>query len=181
MTASITGVTLNGGRGTAANTGFQPGGLIRNNGTLTLDRVRVTGGIATSGGGVANTGGTLTINRSLIDNNTGGGDSGGLLNFDGGTVIVRNTTITGNSANQGGGFFSWGDPGATTRCSSTSRSPATAAASELRHGRRAADAQLDRRANIDGNCPAPPANLGGNVEGSDDCLFEHARRAGCRR
>ena len=44
---------------------------MRNSGTLTLDRVRVTGGIASSGGGIANTGGTLTIDRSLIDGNDG--------------------------------------------------------------------------------------------------------------
>ena len=54
-----------------------------------------------SGGGVANTGGTLVVERSLIDNNAaniGGADSGGLLNFDGGSVIVRNTTIAFNQA-----------------------------------------------------------------------------------
>ena len=173
VTASITGVTLNGGRGTFTppNTGFQPGGLIRNNGTLTLDRVRVTNGNATSGGGVANIAGTLAINRSLIDNNTGGGDAGGLLNFNGGTVVVRNTTITGNFANTGGGFFSWGDFGTnnslfehvTIAGNSSGVNFATGDVLQMRNSIVVAN---------NANCQTPPTSLGGNVEGSDDCLFE---------
>ena len=43
------------------NGSFLAGGIVRNSGTLALNRVRVTGGIASSGGGIANTGGTLTV------------------------------------------------------------------------------------------------------------------------
>ncbi|MDA0171763.1 hypothetical protein OJ998_21865 [Solirubrobacter taibaiensis] len=175
VTASITGVTLRGGRGTSSgpNTGFQPGGLIRNNGTLTLDRVRVTGGTATSGGGVANIAGTLTINRSLIDNNTGGGDAGGLLSFNGGTVVVRNTTITGNFANTGGGFFSWGDPGFATNHTTFEHVTIAGNSSGVNY----ATGDVLRMGNSivvanSVNCQTRPTSLGGNVEGSDDCLFE---------
>ena len=86
---SITGMTLRDGRADdVGNPTFYPGGIVRNSGTLRLDRVRVSGGIASSGGGIANTGGTLTVDRSLIDGNAasiGGSDSGGLLNFGGGS------------------------------------------------------------------------------------------------
>ena len=33
------------------------------------------------------------------------------MNFDGGTMVVRNTTITNNRANQGGAYLSWKDSG----------------------------------------------------------------------
>jgi hypothetical protein len=112
-TVAVSGVTLRDGYAnpTPGNSGFRPGGLVRNYGALSLDRVRVTGGNATSGGGIANTGGTLTIDRSLIDDNNGGEDAGGLLSFGGGTVHVRNTTIAYNTAAKGGGYYSWSDSG----------------------------------------------------------------------
>ncbi|WP_147447735.1 Ig-like domain-containing protein [Solirubrobacter pauli] len=113
VTASITGVSLVGGRATDENSPtFYAGGLIRNSGSLTLSRVRVTGGSASSGGGIANVGGTMAIDRSLIHGNTaniGGSDSGGIVNQGGGNLVVRNTTIAFNHANAGGGAYaSWG-------------------------------------------------------------------------
>ena len=75
--------------------------------------MRITNGHASSGGGIANTGGTLTIERSLIDRNAadiGGADGGGLLNFGGGTLVVRNSTIAGNTAVQAGALNTWGGP-----------------------------------------------------------------------
>src|SRR3954451_19876289 len=109
---SILGMTLRDGRADdAGNPTFFPGGIVRNSGTLALDRVRISGGIASSGGGIGNTGGTLTVDRSLIDHNAasiGGSDSGGLLNFGGGSVTVRNTTIANNTAALAGAYLSWG-------------------------------------------------------------------------
>ena len=136
--ASISGVTMADGRatGTPQNPCFRAGGIIRNYGTLTLDRVRVTGGIATSGGGIANTGGMVTIERSLIDGNDGGvdGDAGGILNFGGGTMIVR--TLDDRQQRRElrrRRSYSWADPGPgrTSRASTTSRSSATAPAARI--------------------------------------------------
>ena len=119
VTASVTRVTLRDGRALDENGGgFLAGGIVVNRGTLTLDRVRITGGSASSGGGLANLAGTVTLTRSLVDANTatiGGADAGGLLNFNGGTMTVRDTTLTGNSASNGGGaYHSWGDVGVNT-------------------------------------------------------------------
>ena len=119
VTASVTRVTLRDGQALDENGGdFLAGGIVVNRGTLTLDRVRITGGIASSGGGLANLAGTVTLTRSLVDANTatiGGGDAGGLLNFNGGTMTVRDTTLTGNTASNGGGaYHSWGDVGVNT-------------------------------------------------------------------
>ena len=60
------------------------GGNLVNSGILTLDHVRSTSGDASSGGGFANVGGTMTVTHSLIDDNEslrGGGDSGGIANI----------------------------------------------------------------------------------------------------
>ena len=119
VTASVTRVTLRDGQALDENGGgFLAGGIVVNRGTLTLDRVRITGGSASSGGGLANLAGTVTLTRSLVDANTatiGGGDAGGLLNFNGGTMTVRDTTLTGNTAANGGGaYHSWGDVGVNT-------------------------------------------------------------------
>src|SRR5919201_2415444 len=71
----ITSMTVRNGGGAGAIT-F--GANVHNGpgATLTLDHVRLTGGQASSGGGIANEGGTLSIDHSLIDGNralTGGG------------------------------------------------------------------------------------------------------------
>ena len=80
--------------------------------------MRITGGSASSGGGLANLAGTVTLTRSLVDANTatiGSADAGGLLNFNGGTMTVRDTTLTGNTASNGGGaYHSRGDAGVNT-------------------------------------------------------------------
>jgi hypothetical protein len=91
---------------------FAPGGNIVNYGDLTLDHVRVTGGYAFEGGGVANIGGKLVIRHSLIDNNdadysesvsTGGGIYS--LAFDEGDgVFIYDSTIAFNEAHRGGGI-----------------------------------------------------------------------------
>ena len=83
-----------------------------------LDRVRVTDGLAYSGGGVANRNGSMLIQNSLIDSNRatdGGGDGGGIINFggDGGAsaqLTVRNSTIAFNTARLAGGLISYGHP-----------------------------------------------------------------------
>ena len=78
--------------------------------------MRVTDGLAYSGGGIANRNGSMLIQNSLIDSNgdVGGGDGGGILNFggDGGAsanLTVRNSTIAFNTARLAGGIISTGN------------------------------------------------------------------------
>jgi hypothetical protein len=111
------------------------GGDVQSAGNLTLSDVWVTNGSAYSGGGVANRGGTLTIERSLISGNRapyGGGDSGAIQNFGvaatgstpalPGHLIVSDSTITGNDARLVGGIFSWSDDAAMPNTLSISNS-----------------------------------------------------------
>jgi hypothetical protein len=102
-TASISKVSMMSGRALprSASDNFYAGGIVKNSGVLALAEVRVSDGHGSSGGGIANTGGTMTIDRSLIDDNAadmGGSDGGGVLNFGGGTLTVRNSTIAANRA-----------------------------------------------------------------------------------
>jgi hypothetical protein len=94
------------------------GGNLINTGILTLDHVRSTRGDATSGGGLANVGGTMTVTHSVIDGNEslrGGGDSGGIANIDSGSVLtVRHSTIAGNRARLGAAIFAWDNTGSPT-------------------------------------------------------------------
>jgi len=121
-------VTMSGITMRSAN-GDQDGGAINNSQELTLNSVVITGNDAQdaggiqnnggaeltindstlsnnsasekdNGGGIRNSGGTLTINRSTLNNNFGGQDGGGLANS--GTATINNTTITGNTVNDGG-------------------------------------------------------------------------------
>ena len=113
--ASVSGVTLRGGSATDVG-GFHGGTVRSQSSTVELDRVRVTDGLAYSGGGVANRNGSMLIQNSLIDSSSatlGGGDGGGILNFggDGGAsaqLTVRNSTIAFNTARLAGGIISYG-------------------------------------------------------------------------
>lgn len=106
------------------NTSQDDAGGIDNSGNLTLNRVTVSTNTAVrTGGGIRNAG-TLTINESLIGGridittgqrfgNTSGQGGGGLINLGGATLVVSNSTISGNAATsaaagQGGGLLSLG-------------------------------------------------------------------------
>ena len=83
VTASISGLTITGGRGN--NFGFGKGG-----------------------GGLANYGGNLTLTDcSIAGNSIGGGDGGGLFNKSGSANLI-DCTISGNSADYGGAIFTGG-------------------------------------------------------------------------
>jgi hypothetical protein len=95
------------------------GGNLVNSGTLTLDHVRSTSGDASSGGGLANVGGTMTVTHSLIDDNESlraGADSGGIANIGpNANLTVRHSTIAGNRSGVGSGIFAWGSGTIITR------------------------------------------------------------------
>jgi hypothetical protein len=108
------------------------GGGIATTGTLTLNRVKVSGNTATfsgsglfrgTGGGIYNQG-TLTLNDSTVSDNTAswngaddlfirGGRGGGIDN-EGGTVVLINSTVEGNAATHWGGGIQNRDQGTLT-------------------------------------------------------------------
>ena len=118
-TAALTSLTISGGTTTGPfpGNGFHGGAVLAQSSTVTLERVRVTGGSGYSGGGVGNRNGTMLIRESLIDHNSaqlGGGDGGGIINFggDGGaaaSLTIRNSTIAFNTARLAGGLISYGN------------------------------------------------------------------------
>lgn len=76
------------------------GGGIFNTGQLTLNRSAVTGNEATRGGGISNTNfGSVDIRNSTISGNTALGGGGGLRNVANGTMRISLSTIADNEAN----------------------------------------------------------------------------------
>ncbi len=101
LRVDIVGVSLRGGDSTHG------GGLLNNGGDVVLRDVSVTGNRAgEEGGGLWNSDtGTLTLQRTVIEGNTGepGLTGGGIFN-NGGTITIENSTIADNAAGDGGLF-----------------------------------------------------------------------------
>ena len=114
-TVTIAGLTITGGKNFV-------GGILNEQGTLTLSNCIVTGnfGVAAFAGGISNSG-TLTVNNSTISNNVsddgfsgeyGGARGGGISNA--GTLTINSSTISGNRATSccnlttGGGIQNYG-------------------------------------------------------------------------
>jgi len=111
VTASISRLTIS--NGIAGDDG--DGGGIRSAGVLTLTDCIISGNqsagtefVGGNGGGVLNDRGTMTITRCTISNNSASymtgssGDipsasGGGILNYMGGSLVITNSTISGNS------------------------------------------------------------------------------------
>jgi hypothetical protein len=86
--------------------------------TVRLIGLRLTNGAAPNGGGIDNEGGTLSVINGLLDRNratgtgkTGQGFGGGLFNNNG-TLLLRSTRITANTAARGAGLVT-GSPSGT--------------------------------------------------------------------
>jgi uncharacterized repeat protein (TIGR01451 family)/CSLREA domain-containing protein len=112
VNVTIAKLTVRGG-----NVSGEPGGGIRNRGTLSLDNVTLAANSSGSnGGGLLNLG-TLTLTNttvsgntaSAVSGNTTSADGGGIYNGGGGTLTITASTLSGNSANStgrnGGGLF----------------------------------------------------------------------------
>ncbi len=106
---SLSGCTVSGNTATAGNAG----GGIFNYGTLTITTSTIAGNMATTnynpyGGGIFNAG-TLTLTDStLADNSTAlvnASGGGGLFNFYGGSAVIEDSTVSGNSGSEGGGIY----------------------------------------------------------------------------
>jgi hypothetical protein len=144
--ASLSGLTISGGRANAVGLADSGGGLYNGGGdvsmtdvvvsgnhssadggglfnvagTLTLLNVTISGNSADSdGAGVFNgISGTLSLTNSTIDNNSANADGGGLTNL-GGTAMITNATFGGNSALFGGGLFNSGPTSSLTVINAT--------------------------------------------------------------
>ena len=89
------------------NTASDGGGVyIASGSTATLNSVTLKSNTGGYGGGLENSG-TVTLNDSLVDLNIVTGVGGGIWNLNG-TVIVVRTTVSNNSAYEGGGVNSYG-------------------------------------------------------------------------
>jgi CSLREA domain-containing protein len=94
VTATITDMTITGGNVTARG-----GGIANSGGTLTLQSVHVTANTASEGGGgIVSDGGTLNVINSTISNNTDNtsGTGGGGISTHSSTLNITNSTISGN-------------------------------------------------------------------------------------
>ena len=127
VTASISGLTIQGGSAVAGgglnnagtltvsnsiitnngtgNSGGDGGGIF-NSGTLVVTNSTISGNRARTGngGGIANTG-TLVVTNSTFASNTASGTGGGINNGSGATLTVKNSTFANNA---GGGIKSGG-------------------------------------------------------------------------
>jgi autotransporter-associated beta strand protein len=82
------------------------GGIYNTGGTLTVNQSKLSGNFGEfDGGAIYNTGGSVTVNDSEFSDNTTPGSGGGIYSTLSGTVTVNNTTLSGNSANFGGGIY----------------------------------------------------------------------------
>ncbi|MGB5717329.1 MAG: DUF4347 domain-containing protein, partial [Gammaproteobacteria bacterium] len=82
------------------------GGAIYNNRNLIMDRVSVISNTSGKGGGLFNSN-TAAITNSLFYDNTASSDGGGIwIDGNGTSLTLTNTTLSGNTADIGGGLFS---------------------------------------------------------------------------
>jgi predicted outer membrane repeat protein len=119
LQAVLDGVVLTGNRATAPGGGSGGAGAVDVRGFLTLRNSTVTGNSGGPGGikvtGIGPSAGGLLVENSTFSGNTNLGGGGGAVYFTGdpatsppagfvpGTVVIRNSTITGNSAARGAG------------------------------------------------------------------------------
>jgi len=79
-------------------------------GALTLEGLTLRFGATGVGGGLFNDGGTVTLRHSILSNNSAGAGAGGLFN-DQGTVTISHSIVSGNNAGffgVGGGIYNGG-------------------------------------------------------------------------
>lgn len=99
---TIRGIRFTRGSGAgAANTG-RGGAIYNNGGTLVLERLLLQGNAAANGGAVNNaSAGTLSIIDCRLEGNSTTGAGGALQNFSGSTLLLVGSTVNGNTASSG--------------------------------------------------------------------------------
>ncbi|QPP08027.1 right-handed parallel beta-helix repeat-containing protein [Streptomyces bathyalis] len=104
-TLTLNSITVSGGRLSLADT--MGGGIANTNGTLNLNRSIIRGNEASQGGGVHNFGGRLNLDRTTVERNTnttvGATAGGGVFNTDSGTMKMRGGSLINNRSPIGNG------------------------------------------------------------------------------
>ena len=100
-TVMLTGITLR--NNSAVGAGWGGGGAIRTNIDATISNSIITGNAALSGGGIAFGDGTLLIEETTIDGNTSDQGGGGLQLFGAADVTITNGTVNDNVTGTPGG------------------------------------------------------------------------------
>jgi hypothetical protein len=111
-TLTLSGMTIQHGKA-ITNGG---GGVYSLNSTITIDNCLITENTAYIGGGIRISGGSLTLKNSTVSDNTTSpnpnvsvlavtDDGGGLFVDSGGKLAIADSTITGNTADEGGGIL----------------------------------------------------------------------------
>ncbi len=104
--ATISSLSVTGGTGVSTISTGRGGGVYNSGGTLTLMNLAIFGNGTANGGG-ANNAGTATLNivGCSIFGNTATGAGGGVQNFSGNSLNILNSSLTGNTAGSsvGGG------------------------------------------------------------------------------
>jgi CSLREA domain-containing protein len=89
--------------------GAQAGGAIQSPiGNVTLNNVVAIRNVAVNGGAIDAGSGTLTIRNSRLTTNTADGGIGGAVHLGGGRLLLDGSTVTNNFAVGGGGIFAAG-------------------------------------------------------------------------
>jgi len=110
-TINISKMTIKGGDiSSLSSTASYGDGIYFSTGTLNLESVTVSGSKASYGGGIQVAGGVINIDKCTIKDNIATPNNGGGIRVGGSanaTVVVTNSTFSGNSSvNYGGGFSS---------------------------------------------------------------------------
>lgn len=98
-------LTLRGGCADGNGSPNDGGGILVNNGSLTLTRVLIDGNTAwDKSGGLDTSGAAVLINDSVFTDNSAGGGGGAIGNGGGSTMTITGSTVSGNgSGGEGGG------------------------------------------------------------------------------
>jgi hypothetical protein len=104
-TVSLSGLTFTGGAHAGATSN---GGAIDNEDTLTVTNCAFTSNTAGQYGGAVFNAGTLTVASSTFTSNTAYGEGGGLFNDVLGTMTITGSTFTTNNAPNGAGILNDG-------------------------------------------------------------------------
>lgn len=112
------------GAGAAATTlrGTGTGSVVTATGvdaTTTIDGFTITGGNATSGGGIYNFNSSPTISNTIITGNSAALDGGGIYNLYNSSPTIINSILTGNNAGRDGGGIYYSIGGLTTIANTT--------------------------------------------------------------
>ncbi|MEO0807418.1 MAG: bluetail domain-containing putative surface protein [Cyanobacteria bacterium J06643_4] len=114
LDVSISDVTITGGLATGSDSDDDGGAIWHRGGTLSITNSVITGNEASDDGGGIRNDGTLTITGSTLINNVSVGTSstsggGAIINTTGGTLTVGSSTLSENTARNGGGIRNDGE------------------------------------------------------------------------